>query len=381
MKRRTILATILLAIAFTQGAIAQTDVQDETSPICGSELAMAKMPNELKDLARSEAVTARVDELLLYINFNPNGSTVRPGFFGNADSLISTIVNSTRFCPPPLLDQQQKDEIVRLVNDDFAPFNVRVTTDPVEFAATPTANKQMCLITTNPSVIGFPSNVAGVAPWFGIGTRPIGHFAFVFSSRLDNDPDDVAATISHEVGHLLGLGHQHVFSETCGFQSEYHPGVGSGPLAFLPIMGNGLRQGITNWFAQDCPVPDFRVRQNDYNLLNNQVAVRADDYPDEPSGGLVETREITGILERAGDVDFIMINFKGPDPAVITSDNIDLKVSVVTPGGHVLEEFNDPDNTNVLIPSAVGMRYLKIEAAGNVNMSAQFMTGTYRISY
>jgi hypothetical protein len=43
--------------------------------------------------------------------------------------------------------------------------------------------------------------------------------------------------------------------------------------------------------------------------------------------------------------------------------------------------FNDPDSPNVPVPSLNGMKYLKIEAASNGNMSAQFMTGTYRVIF
>ncbi len=44
-------------------------------------------------------------------------------------------------------------------------------------------------------------------------------------------------------------------------------------------------------------------------------------------------------------------------------------------------EFNDPEDINVTVPKAVGMRYLKVEAASNANMSSQFMTGSYKVVF
>ncbi len=368
-------------MAFNQTGKAQPNEEaPQSGPTCGTEQAMAKMPSDLKSLTAAAAVAVQADELLLYINFNQNGSTVRQGF-GNADTLTSSIISGIRFLPPPQLDQEKQDEIVRLVSDEFSPFNIRVTTDSAEFMAYPRLNKQMALISTVPAVIGHPSFVGGVSPFAGPGMRLPGDFAFVFSGQYGDDARDVAAVVAHESGHLLGLGHQHQFNDTCGFLFEYHAGLGSGPLSFKPLMGDGTGQGVSNWFAQACPSPLFGEQQNDYELINSQVTVRPDDFPDEPSEAVVDTSTIDGVLEQAGDVDFIKINFRNPGPVVIASDNIDLKVSIVNVGGRVMSESNDPAGTNAIVPSAKGMRYLKIEGAANDNMPAQFMTGTYHVSF
>ena len=380
MKRKITLVCALLVSAFTNATTAQLNQWPQAGPTCGMDAAMAKMPLEVKAEMSGAAFAAQSGELLLYINFNANGSTVRPGF-GNADTLTTPIVSSVSFCPPPLLSEEQKAEIVKLVSDDFSPFNIRVTTDAAEFLAYPRLNKQMCLITTTPSVVGFPSSDLGVSPFAGIGFRLPGDFAFAFSSAVNGDPKFVAAVVSHETGHLLGLGHQHLYSDTCSFLSEYHPGFGSGPLSFDPLMGDAIGDGINNWFAQSCLDPTYLLPQNDYDLINSQVVVRPDDFPDERPGRVVDANIISGVIERAGDVDFIRINFKSPGPVVITSDNIDLKVSLLNLGGRVIYEINDPAGTNVTIPSASDMRYLKVEAASNDNMSAQFMTGKYQVSF
>jgi hypothetical protein len=374
MHRLIVSATAFLVLSLGSSVT----IQSQDGPSCGTDLAMANMSTAAREQMTASAAAFQSSELMLYLNFD--GATVRAGF-DSADNLTSSIVSGTRTCPAPSLTQAQKDEIVRLVRDDFSPFNIRVTADAAEFSAYPRMNREMCLITTSPSTIGQPTGVAGVSPFINLGLRLPNTFAFAFSGAIGNDPKSVALIVSHESAHLLGLGHQHLFGDACHFLSEYHGGFGSGPLAFHPLMGNGLGSGIDNWFAQACPDPFFGVSQDDYALINSQVIVRDDDFPDTPGNRILPAEPFTGILERAGDADVIGINFRGPGPVMVTSDNIDLKVSVLNPSGRVIEEFNEPDSTNVMIPSVNGIRYLKIEAASNANMSSQFMTGTYRVIF
>ena len=148
-------------------------------------------------------------------------------------------------------------------------------------------------------------------------------------------------------------------------------------------VGNPYNKRITNWFAQPCVSPLTGMSQNDFQLLSDVVSVRNDDYPDVIGEKNMTTRSsmFTGVLERPWDADFIYIKFKSPDRLLIRSENIDLKASIYNPGGQLIATFNDPDNTGVTIPDAKGTRYLKIEAAGNANVSAQFMTGKYTVSF
>lgn len=347
-------------------------------PVCGLDEAMQNMlPEYRQSLSRMEATAAAAAELLLYLDVD--GATVFPGFPNPAGNR-SPIISGTRICPPPSLTTAQMEEMIELVKDDFSPFHIIVTTDYSEFLNYPSANKQICIITTVPAVAGFSSGIGGISPFGGLGVRLPFNPCFVFANLYGGDLEDLASVISHESAHTMGLGHQSYFNPSCGYIFEYHPGFGTGPLGFGPIMGLGDKR-VTNWFAQSCFHPVFGPPQNDFNLLNNQVAVRADDFPDVPSGGLISATEINGILETSGDADFFRINFRNPGPVTISSENADIKASLYAPGGHLLGEFNDPDDTHVTIPNAAGLRYLKVEAVGNANMAAQFMTGKYKVVY
>ena len=344
---------------------------------CGMKEAMANLSPEIRSAlaSKGEATTFQAAELLLFLDFD--GAFVRPGF-PNPTGSVSSIVTGVRYCPQPSLTQAQIIEIIELVKDDYSPFKIQVTTDQAVFDAyTPTRNKELCIITTVPSVIGMPSGVGGVAPWYGPGIRAPYDPSFVFANLYGGNLRDIALTVSQEVAHTFGLDHQHYYNEEdCHFIFEYHPGFGTGPLSFAPIMGGGFNKRISNWYGQSCEV------QNDFVFLNNQVELKPDDFPDSPTGNTsINANEINGVLEQTGDMDFMRINFRNPGPVTISSENIDIKVSLYTMGGHLLAEYDDPDDTNVTIPSANGMRYLKIEAVSNANMSSQFMTGQYKVFY
>jgi hypothetical protein len=347
---------------------------------CAMEEAMAKMAPELKDaLMNMPLMENQASEILIYLDFD--GALVRRGN-ANPTGTFSPIISAGVInCPPPALSAQQIEQIVDEVKDEFSPFNIVVTTDQLVFDTYPASFKQICIVTTLPGVAGFSSGVAGVSPFaFPVGTRLPFNPCFVFANVFGGDVHTVAGVISHEVGHTFGLEHQHHFNESCSKINEYHPGSGSGPLAFVPIMGEAAPERINNWFAQPCLTGNPPIALNDFELLLSEVILKEDDFPDSP-GGSTQTGDINGILEQAGDIDFISINFKNPGAVTITSENIDLKVSLYNNGGHLLAVYNDPDDTHVTIPSVNGKRYLKVEAASNPNMDAQFMTGKYKVVY
>lgn len=376
MKLLLLSTAIIVSFAIVPSLYGQVDQPE--NPVCGRDQAMARMPKDKQAELIESSTTFQASELMIYLHFD--GMTVLGGY-ENAGNHTSSIISGVRTCPPATLTPAQKDEVIKLVTDDYSPFNIRVTTDEAEFTAYPEGLREMVIVTTIPQVIGFGSYVGGVSPWAGPGFRIQNSISFVFASAFGNDPIDVSHVISHESGHQLGLDHQHQFNASCGFMAEYNPGYGSGPLGFSPIMGNGFAGGVTNWFAQTCPGPTNQYFQNDYSMINDQVTVRTDDFPDSPSGSPQPNGPITGVLEHGSDVDYVRVKFRNSGPATVSSDNIDLKVSLLGGNGDVIAVYNDPDSTNVTIPAVSGTRYLKIEGESNANMSSVFMTGTYRISY
>jgi hypothetical protein len=373
---KLLLSTATLIVTFVIVPSLYGQFVEPDGPVCGTDQAMARMTKEARGQMIASSTAFQATELMIYLHFD--GATIRRGF-DSASNFTSSIVSGTRNCPAPTLTQARKDEVIKRVVDDYSPFNIVVTTDINEFLAYPAGFREMVLVTTTPSVAGFSSGTGGVSPWAGPGFRIPNSISFVFASLYGNDLTGIASTISHESGHQLGLDHQHLFSSSCDFFSEYHPGFGSGPLAFSPIMGSGFAGGVDNWFAQPCSRNGYT--QNDYSMINDQVTVRTDDFPDLPSGSISRDGPVTGVLESGVDIDYVRINVKNPGPVTVSSDNIDLKVTVLNAGGKFMAVYNDPTSTNVSIPSLSGVRYLRIEGESNENMSSEFMTGTYTIIY
>lgn len=360
--------TALFAIFLFANLAVNAQVNEDSGRTCGTVTTDVPFTN-------SDLVPA--SEILLYIRFE--ATQVVQGT-DNAAGFRSSIISGTRNLPAPNLSTAQQSEIVRRVQSDFSPFNVRVTTDFSEFLAYPSGFREMAVVSTSPTVAGFSNSTAGVAPFSG--ARIPNAMSFTFSSVFANNPIDVASTISHETGHLFGLEHQHLFSSGCLIVQEYHPGFGTGSLRFNPIMGSGLGDSVYNWFAQACRTRLLGIPQDDFAKIGLSVQNRPDDFPDTPQPGnpVVGGNGVSGVLEQGGDVDVLFLNFGTPQRVTVSGHNIDLKVSLLDEGGQVLQVFSDPLERNVVIPQIVGPVFLRVEAEGNANMSAQFMTGTYNVT-
>jgi hypothetical protein len=378
--KKLVLAALVIALA-TPSCRKPSSENNATSTeqrqlVCGTDHTGNSLPAFFRQQLMQQRLTSSTfTETLLYLDMD--GEIVRPGTATVNGNINSFLVFSTRFCPAPTLTQQEKDEVVRLVGDDFAPFNIVVTTDRTAYDAYAPNRRMACIVTTLPSVIGMPPNVQGVAPFFGNGSifnQPCFVFADAITTFYGTTANKIvaASTASQEVGHLFGLDHQHVYSSECQKVSEYHGGSGSGLLGFAPIMGAADKR-VTTWWDQPCGI-------NDFNYLNTIVALRGDDHPDVPGAWTDPVSDIIpGTLGVANDVDFIFLRPLSPVVVEVTADNIDLEVSWCSPNGAVISTFNDPADLGVTIPRIAGLGFLKIKAASNANLDAQFMTGNYKV--
>ena len=207
-------------------------------------------------------------------------------------------------------DRNGMEEIWALVAEDFAPFNVNVTTvEPRRFS------EKAMRVVIGGSWRDWYGREAG-----GVAYTGINHLVFVFSeSRSTGAPASVAITVSHEVGHAFGLDHQEWYDAEGGqpadllaFDPEFNPGQRHGPgskieAEWAPIMGDG--DGRTTWHKGPTSSPN-RI-QDDMEILSKRLGYRPDDHGDniyyatwlQPDAS-TESVTVSGMIARNDDVDY-----------------------------------------------------------------------------
>jgi hypothetical protein len=127
------------------------------------------------------------------------------------------------------------------VAEDYAPFNINVTTTPPASMAHGVTEK--VVIGGNGSWTG--GAYGGLTYVNDFTKSSIPNIAFVFSASLANgDPKFTGDAVSHEAGHGFGLNHQCLYSGTT-LIAPYYSGSGDGT---APLMGNSYSARLSRWW-------------------------------------------------------------------------------------------------------------------------------------
>ncbi|MEO0631831.1 MAG: hypothetical protein AAFY46_14070, partial [Planctomycetota bacterium] len=197
---------------------------------------------------------------------------------------------------------QEKSDIIehwKEVAEDFAPFNVNVTTKDPGVAALVRSNGSdtrfgIRVVMTQPTS-GFGNGIGGVA-FLNSFNDGIDNPCFAFNKGLGAGP----MTVTHEAGHTFGLRHDGLNS------SEYHPGsTGTGP-RWGPIMGAPFGDELVQWSNGD--YPGATSGQNDYLVItssSNDIDLLPDDHSDSVFSGTQATvgEPIEGVINNQSDAD------------------------------------------------------------------------------
>jgi hypothetical protein len=197
---------------------------------------------------------------LLFLNFDGamlHGSPFCSNAADNCSFIIQNpgTVNYRPFAGAPLARQQ----VLALVTQYFAPFNVQiVTTRPTGMAY------EMCMVGGRPEDIGLPGSAAGAGPLDCGNDRP-SDVSFAFSDAMNNDPHQVAVTIAQESAHAMGLGHvadptDIMYPSVSGQESAFHDRV--------------MRIDDAGGTSSDCTGSGM---QNDVQLLTRNVGTTCTD--------------------------------------------------------------------------------------------------------
>jgi hypothetical protein len=301
------------------------------------------------------------------------------------------------YCAPSALTNAQMLRIFNQVSEDFRPFNLNITTDSSVYFAAPITRRQRVIVTSSSSWYGSAGGVAYVECFrWGLEIP-----AFVFANLLGNNAKSVAEATSHESGHTLGLYHQSQFNSSCGFVNEYNPGIGTGEISWAPIMGNSYARNITTWHNGPTSF-GCTYLQNDVAIIGgsaNGFGFRPDDVTNATASASAidvsgSSYAINGIINSSSDADLYKINLAqdgrltinglpfNVDPAMNSSANIDLQVSLMNSSGSLISTYNPTSSVKVIVDSnfSAGTYYVRVTNTSNVNASNFGMLGNYGIS-
>lgn len=276
-------------------------------------------------------------------------------------------------------------QIWRQVAEDFAPFDVDVTTEEPGAGALGYSGPAdtvwgMRVVIGGSSTDWYKGGAGGVA-FVGSFQRATEVPCFVFSKNLFGF-NSVAYAASHEVGHTFGLSHDGTLAG-----AEYYGGQSN----WAPIMGAGYGKAVVQWSKGDYA---------DANNAEDDLAIIAQEAP-YADAGIALTRE-TALELRVGDTAGGVIP-RDSDQAwyriPMTAGSVDLIGEVAGPSPNLKLRLTLQDELgNVVAQTAVGasmgarlranvasgVHYLIVEGIGAgdplVSFDGYGSVGRFRIS-
>ena len=298
-------------------------------------------------------------------------------------------------CAAANMTDAQITEVFNRVAEDYRPFNINITTSLDVFYAAPYLTRTRVIIT--PTSAWYPG-VGGVS-YVGSFTWGDDVPCFVFCDRLGpNSAKMVAECCSHESGHTVGLSHQSSYDGSCNLTSAYNAGLGSGEVAWAPIMGNSYSRNMSGWSNGPTPYGCTAMQDNlSIITTQNNFTYRADDYPDAMNNVTgkvtISATPIKGIITTSTDIDVFKVGMATNsnftlfvDPFSVGANNagadLDVKVSLYDASKTLIKVYNPEDKMNVTIDTILnkGDYYLVVQGAGNNNASGYGSLGSYSIT-
>lgn len=248
------------------------------------------------------------------------------------------------------------------VSEDFAPFNINVTTvNPYDFS-----NGKAVRVSIGGSGSWTSTPVGGIA-YVDSFTNSNANSVFVFPNNLSKNEKSIAEAASHEAGHAFGLKHQSTYSGTTKLL-EYNPGSNG----WAPIMGNSYSATASTWSYGQSSLGS-NVLQDDMAVISrpaNGFGYRTDDHPPDVGAGdslVINGNQVSasGVIEKMTDVDAFTFN-TGGGAIVLNVNTISLGANLDA----VAELYN---SSGVLIASANPSNSL------SASISTTVPTGSYTL--
>ena len=315
---------------------------------------------------------------------NGGADIVAPAFSIDADR--------TTFTDAELTVVQQ---VWQRVAEDYAPFNVDVTTeytgeDAITRSGSGDNNYGMrVLISPISQYFGSYGGIAyvGVFDMVGDYYKP----ALVFPENLGpNGSRYIGEAASHENGHSFGLSHDGLVGG-----SAYYSGQGSGVTGWAPIMGVGYYQNLTQWSKGE--YTNANNKEDDLALIATHGApLRTDDVgntiataTDLTGSGIVTAKGIAGT---SSDADVFRVT-SGAGTLTVSATpadlgpNLDIVLDLLDANGNPIATNNPVDLLTASVSATVaqGTYYIVVRGTGKGDPLATGYTsygslGAYTIS-
>jgi len=273
-------------------------------------------------------------------------------------------------------EQNDIIEIWERVAEDYAPFDVDVTT---EEPSSWNQYKGRVLITPDVDKNGnnCPHYGAGGVAYLDVFGEPdFADFspAWVLDYDWAQDASIVAEAASHEFGHYLGLYHDGTSS------LEYYSGHNNGQISWGPIMGLGYDRNVSQWSQGDYYNADNP--QDDLSDISDKLAYRPDDHGDRKAQASALGVDASGIVSQSGVIetpdDPDVFSFSsGADTITIAATsyragsdtwggNLDILLELYDSQNTLVASNNPAQDVNASITVAVpaGTYYLHVKSTG-----------------
>jgi PKD repeat protein len=289
-------------------------------------------------------------------------------------------------------EQERIQYIWQRVSEDYAPFDVDVTTEePPMDAIGRSSSLDLTFGTRVVVTVDWTTNTAnpcncGGFAYVGIfdDTTEFYKPAYVFYNRLGSGNEKyVAEAISHEVGHNLGLSHDGTTSGVA-----YYQGHGSGATGWAPIMGVGYYRTLVQWSKGEYPnadnteddlarIPLFGapLRADDHGdtvAIATALSVARNGANDNLSGdGVIGTRADMDVFSFSSGAGAINLNV---DPAA-RSANLDIQAELYDSTGTLVASSNPADTLGASISvnnANAGNYHLKINGVGKGDLATGY---------
>lgn len=306
-------------------------------------------PEEIVPALQSLPVASRV----IYLNFEGETVTGTPWNSSYNDGL--PIVAA------PFGTPAHVEGIWKSIAEDYAVFDVNVTTVRADFDAAATSDRVMVIFTPTKAWYGSAGGVAYVDS-FGSSTNP---YCWVFNLTLNG----AAESGGHEIGHTVGLRHDGTSSRAYYTGHTHASGVSWGA-----IMGTSYGRTITQFSKGE--YPGANRTEDDLAIVSSRLPYLPDDHGD--SAGQASEVSLSGTIDESGrigggnDADLFRLESNGPGPLSVTATphpayrNLDVGLELLDDQLDVIASAAPagPFDATITTTVTAGVHYLRITGTG-----------------